>query len=321
MRYLFLIFLSVIFLKASAFACDPCALYNASRLQGHRAGALTLSVSEQYTDFNRAEDIPENSVRDGEFVRGFSTTQFALSYDITEEVGLQLTLPLIARRFDEVERFRNTTDSDAGLGDLSLVGTYTFLNHNTGSSAFLGGFTGGVKFPTGETGVLRDVSAIEGSALLKHHSIGAASGGRALTFGTGSYDYILGLHALSRFERYLLLSYAQYTIRTEGDFDYEFADDLLFSVGSGYYFLLSHDFTMAGLLALSGEFKGKDKLDGARLDGSAISNLYLGPQLLFTLNEKVGAELGFDFRITDEDRGATVVPEARLRAGVSYRFS
>jgi len=319
------IFLTVFVEPASA--CDPCALYNASRLQGHSADTFTLSISEQYTNFDRSEDSKENSVRDGEFVRGFSTTQFALAYDATERIGVQLTLPLVARRFDEIKQFRNSTESDAGLGDLSFVGTYSFIDYKDQDWAVIAGFTGGLKFPTGDTGVLEDVSEEDHSDLLterlvlKHHQIGTASGGRALTFGTGSYDYILGLNLLSRYQRYLLISSAQYTIRTEGDFNYEFADDFLFSMGAGYYFLLDHDFTAAGLVMLSGEYKGKDHLNDEIVSGSEVSNLYLGPELLFSVNSRIGAEVSLDFRVTDEDEGSTVVPETRIRASLSYRFS
>lgn len=317
-----------VFFVEPASACDPCALYNASRLQGHATDTFTLSVSEQYTDFDRAQDSKENSVKDGEFVRGFSTTQFGLAYDATERIGVQLTLPLVARKFDEIKQFRSSTESDAGLGDISLAGTYSFIDYKDQDWAVIAGFTGGVKFPTGDTGVLEDVSEEEETSdhlteqlVLKHHQIGTATGGRALTFGTGSYDYILGLNLLSRYQRYLLLSSAQHTLRTEGDFNYEFADDFLVSLGTGYYFLLDHEFTAAGLISLSGEFKGKDHLNGEIVNGSEVSNLYLGPEFLFSLNDKLGAQVSLDFRVTDEDGDSTVVPETRIRASVSYRFS
>lgn len=310
---------------AQASACDPCALYSASRLQGHSEGALTLAVSEQYTDYDRPAGTPENSVRDGEFVRGYSTTQFSIAYDATQAFGLQFTLPLIVRRFDDTENFRTDTETDSGIGDLSLVGSYSFLSHRDPNLFLDAGFIGGLKFPTGDTGDLGDISnqvesTSERGLVLRHHQIGTASGGRALTFGSGSYDYILGLNLLTRYQRYLALSYAQYTIRTEGDFDYEYADDFLWSVSTGYYLYLGHDASLAALVALSGEHKGKDHLAGELVEGSQVSNLYLGPQLVFTLTERIGADVSWEFRLTDEDAGATVVPDHRLRAGFSYRF-
>lgn len=311
-------------LASEALACDPCALYMASRLQGHSADTFTLSVSEQYTEFDSPYDPSENSVRDGEFVRKFSTTQFALAYDFTGKFGMQVTLPVVARRFEEVEQYRRSVKSDAGIGDASLVGTYSFLNVRKGDWTTLAGVTGGVKFPTGDTGVLRDISneeSLPALSLTRHHSISTAGGGRALTFGTGSYDYIFGFNVFSRYQRHLVLGSVQYTVRTEGDFDYEFADDFLWSIGSGYYLLVEHDRNIAALLTLSGEHKGKDHLDGGLVEDSAISNLYLGPQLLGTFNDRIAAEASLDFRVVDDSDDGAVIPDIRIRAGVSYRFS
>lgn len=312
--------------SSAAHACDPCALYNASRLQGHSEGTVTLAISEQFTEFDRASGFQDNSVRDGEFVEDFSTTQFTVSYDLTERFGLQGNIPLLARRYDNVEQFRSSEESDAGLGDASLIGTYSFVDHKTSDWTVIAGFSGGIKLPTGDTGELGDVVAEEEQEeglipLLAHHQVTSASGGRALVFGSGSYDFILGLNFLTRYQRYVAISNLQYTIRTEGDYNYQFANDLIGSIGTGYYFLLEHDHTVAGLISLYGEFKGKDHLNGELVTGSQVSNLYLGPEAIVTLGENVGVSAGLSFRITGEDVNATVVPDTRFTASVSYRFS
>ena len=286
-----------------------------------------FSISEQYTAFDRAKDLPDNSIRNGELVRGYSTTQLGLAYDLLESLGLQLTIPLIIRRYDKIRNFRAATEHDSGFGDISLSGYYTFYNYNDGERAVRAGVSAGVKFPTGDTGVLRDIDSTQsapGSAqdlLFKHHTSGVSASGRALTFGTGSYDYILGLNNLLRHQRLLFFSYLQYTLRTEGDFNYEFADDLTFSSGPGYFIFLEHDRSIALRLALSGEFKGKDELNNRSVEGSQVSNLYLGPEILFLINAKISGEAGLDFRVSSEDSGAQVVPHTRIRFGLSYRFS
>lgn len=302
--------------SAPAWACDPCALYNASRLENRSAGSLNLSLSEQYTNFDKADSLDEESAQEQELVKGFSTSQFGLAYDFSDKLSLQFTLPLIARSF----KHGAEDETDHGIGDISLIGNWSFLNYESGDFLSIAGASAGFKLPTGETDVLENLANENEEELFKHHPIASASGGRALTFGSGSYDYILGLNFYSRYQRYLLLSNLQYTIRTEGDFDYEFADDYLFSFGPAYYFLLENDFTVAGGVMLSGEFKGKDKQESELVSGSQISNYYIGPQLLFTIDDNLSAELSFDFRISGEDLNATVVPETRLRAGLAYRF-
>ena len=324
-RALFLPVMFVLITAIPALACDPCSLYSASRLQGHSAGAFTFALSEQYTDFERSGDVKDNSVRDGEFVRGFSTTQFSLAYDLSARAGVQIVLPLITRTVEQIDRYRSSTHSVSEMGDISLLASYALVDLREADWAFIVGSSAGVKFPSGDTGVLEDASdgadeLLTESYVFKHHPIGSATEGRALAFGSGSYDYIFGLDLLTRYQRVLLLSNAQYTLRTEGDFDYEFADDILGSIGGGYYFLLEHEFAMAGLVMLSSENKSNDHRAGQLVPASAVSNLYLGPELLVSINEVIGAQVGVDFRITDQDAGVSVVPSTRVRASVSYRF-
>lgn len=309
-------------LPSPLYACDPCTLYNSSKIKGHSSGAVSLFVSEQYTDYARGDEEGGFSHSEGEVVRGFSTTQVGVGYDLSDRAGVHLSLPIIGRRFDEEAHEGVTTKSDGGIGDISLVGTYSFLNYTESDWTVIGGASGGVKFPTGDTGVISDAAESEESHHIssKHHPVSTASHGRVLTFGSGSYDYITGLDFLARYQRFLSLSNVQYTIRTEGDYNYEFADDLLWSAGGGYYLILGDHFSLAGLVTLSGEHKGKDKLSGEKLGGSDLSNLYLGPTFLLAFGESTGAELSMGFRVTDEDSSASIVPQRRLIAAISHRF-
>lgn len=322
---LFLCATHVICGVTSAYACDPCSLYNASRLQGLVPDTFTFAVSEQNTSFDRPVGTPENSTRDGEYVREFSTTQFSGSYDFDQEVGFQITLPVITRIFDQFSNYRYDTKSDMGIGDISIIGRYSPLNYRKDDWSVVSGFTYGIKLPTGDTGTLGEVTGeveeeSHAHSALRHHTIASASGGRALTFGTGSIDYILGVNLFTRYQRVFLLTDAQYSIRTEGSFDYEFADDLVWSIGPGYYLSLEHDQSVAARLTLTGEFKGADRLEGEKVSGSKFSNIYLGPEVLFSLSNALSGQLGVDMRTTDDDAHSTVVPELRIRAALAYRF-
>lgn len=346
MQKSFFIAISLAFLLAvthtQVWACDSCALSNALNLQDRAAGDLNLLISEQYSDFDRAKDADDDLINEGDEIKGFSNTQFSLNYELTDKLGLSLGIPLITRKFDSVGGLASETDSK--IGDVSLTGAWSLLDYEEGESFAALSFNWGVKFPTGDTGVLGEISNskvqaeevdrkeeeehreeepehVEKIRDFKNHQVGSGLvGGRAFAFGTGSYDYILGLNLLTRHQRYLLISNVQYTIRTEGDFDYEFADDYLFSFGPAYYLVLKDNFSLAGGVVLSGEFKGKDKLESELVSGSQISNYYLGPQLLCNLSDDLSAEFGFDFRVSGEDLNATVVPGTRLRAGLAYRF-
>lgn len=312
---------------SAAWACDPCALFSASRLQAPLENSLTLSLSDQFTQFKRGSDLSEGTIRDGELVKAYSTTQLGVSYGVTNSFSLQLALPFIYRELDRIQNYRTSERQDSGLGDLNALASYTYLNKRFGDFDVLSSVYGGLKFPTGETGALGEVSdevtqasPQKGALKPKHHVLSGVSGGRALAFGSGSYDVVSGINFLVRKERFFVLTSAQYTFRNGGAFEYEFADDTVFSVVPSYYLSLAHDMTISGGLAFSGELKDKDRLKGALVRGSSISNFYLGPDFLFTFGNGFGGEVAVDFRVSDEDAGATVVPENRIRANVFYRF-
>lgn len=310
--------------SSTALACDPCALYNASRLHDSEDGAISIAAFQQYTDYNTAKNLPKNSIRDGELVKSFSTTQLLVAYEATQDLGLQLNLPLVYRRFSELEKFKASSESEFGIGDATIGSNYTLYRENNPDWSIYSAASAAVKLPTGDTGSIKSstttVAEIQsGATATKHHAITGASGGRVLTLGSGSVDYILGTNAVARYKKLLLSGYAQYAIRTEGDFNYEFADDFLWAVAPGYFINLGHDHSVAAKLALSGESKNKDRLDGHKVIGSDFSNLYLGPEIQVTFGN-IATELGVDFRVSSEDRDATVVPELKVRAGFSYRF-
>lgn len=327
--HLFVVAIAVASLAFSRplFACDICAIYTSSSMAAHEKGSYTIAISEQLTSFDRAESEPENSIRDGELVRSFSTTQFAFAYDVSEVFGLQVNLPMIGRRFDRIEGYRAETMDDLGLGDMAVLGSYSVMNDQEADWTNLASVTIGIKLPTGDTGVLEDVSeegARDGESLasLKHHTVAVNSGvgGRVLTFGSGSVDFIFGANSFLRYQKMILLTQVQYTLRTEGDYDYEFADDFVFTTGPGVFLYNQHPYNFAVRAALSGEFKGKDNFAGEVVQGSQVSNLYLGPETILIWDDRVNATLGLDFRVTGEDTDATVVPETRLRLSMAYSF-
>ena len=311
-------------MSATAWACDPCALYSAARMQGHSEGAFSLAVSEQYTDYDKTSNSTQGTIKDGELTKSFSTTQIAAAYDLSKCWGLQLTLPVITRDKTEIKNYRSSSETETGIVDIVLMTGYSLVNSYSADWTKILGVSFGVKFPTGDTGDLdepNETVEIEPDNLsLRHHTLVSSSGEGALTNGSGSYDYIFGLSWLTRYQKFLFLSNAQYDLRTEGDFGYEFADDFLWSVGPGYYLSLSDTHSLALRLALAGEEKAKDKRDGVLQAGSEVHNLYLGPEVLFTINSQVSGEVGFDFRVNDQDEDATVVADYRLRAALAYRF-
>src|SRR5262249_15707114 len=142
--------------------------------------------------------------------------------------------------------------------------------------------------PTGSTDRLQEeFNEVE-------NPVGPPSGihGHDLTLGSGSYDGIIGTGIYTRWHRLFLSASVQYAIRSEGDFDYRFANDLTWSGGPGYYFVFTPRSTLGLQAIVSGEYKGKDTFRGQPAEDTGVTSVYLGPQLTFTWGEKLSAYVG-----------------------------
>lgn len=312
-------------LPLESFACDPCALYNATQSTGLQSGSVRLSISEQYTSFDESDKLQQSSIRDGDVVKSYSNTQLSLSYDISSSLGLQATLPLILRRYDQYEQFRRSREEEFGLGDGTVIGYVEPISDRSGSFSTVLSLFGGVKLPTGDTGSIS--SSIQADELqtsqrmtAKHHPVGEAVGGRVLTLGTGSVDFPVGVAGMVRYDRAFILTSVQYTLRTEGAYDYEFADDTVWEGGLGAYLLLEDSHSLSLRIVGTGKHKASDRHQGMLVPDSALNNYYLGPRVVLTALSRWVVEGGADLALDTDQEKSTVVPDVRVRGAVSYRF-
>lgn len=151
------------------------------------------------------------------------------------------------------------------------------------------------------------------------HSIESAIHGHDLALGSGSVDFPVGASLYQEFGNIFLSADIRYFIRTEGDHNYEYADDLMWSFGPGYYFILEESQNLALRAAFSGEHKGKDTADGVKDDATGMDAVYAGPELVFS-SGRLSGELGIDLPLDVNNSGYQLVPDYRIRAGLSYRF-
>ena len=85
----------------------------------------------------------------------------------------------------------------------------------------------------------------------------------------------------------------QYAIRSKGDFDYQFANDLTWAGGPGAFLALKDKYTVTLQAIVSGEYKGRDNFGGEIAEDTGVTAVYLGPQINFTWGEKLSAYPGF----------------------------
>src|SRR4030095_15323036 len=254
----------------SSRACDLCGCFTPQVAEpsvppmqpGWYAG-----LSEQFTYFGtlqfNGDTVPNPT---GQYLAS-SITQLFAGYEINPRFALQLNLPVIYREFKRPEGFTIQHGNVFGIGDLSLLlRTVDFTwSHGGGRDFDVSGknpvaiehqpdltfsavLLTGIKFPTGDTSRLEE----------EFHEVqipGAPP--------TASREHML-----------------QFTRRGDGDHQYHFANDLVWSGGPGYYFLRNAQ-TIAGLqFELSGEYKDVDRFRGKPADDTGVTSVFLGPRIV-----------------------------------------
>ncbi len=308
----------------SAFSCDLCSIYIASQAEGKSAQGLTVSGAEQFTHFSTLQKDGVNVPNEvGQYLDS-SISQFMFSYPVTGNLRLQLNIPYIHRVFRRPENFRNGSGegtnivhgAESGLGDVSLIGNFTVYRGGAEDFAFVWQWVGGMKFPTGNTSRLGEELNeidVEGAPESGIH-------GHDLTLGSGSFDGMVGTYASVRWKGFFLDANVQYSIRTKGDFYYQFANDLAWSGGPGGYLFLEHEFTVAFQAHVSGGSKGEDSFQNQRTSDTTITAVYLGPRFIGTWRDCLSADLGVDFPLSIDNTGFQAVPDYRVQAAISWHF-
>jgi len=303
-----------------AAACDVCAVYTATEMGETRTG-FRLGVAEQFTFFNTLKQDGEEIDNPADEYVNSSITQLLFGYRVTPRLGLQLNLPVIARQFRRLDHHGNVTHgNEDGFGDMSLIGQYLAWSDVRETTTFSFSVLGGVKFPTGDSSRLGE-ELEEGH----HHEDGDAhveSGvhGHDLTLGSGSFDGIIGASVFWSWRRLFVTAATQFAIRSEGDFDYQFAHDLTWTGGPGVFALLAHGYSLGLQAVLSGETKGKDTQQGERLDDTGITAFYVGPGINFTWGTSLAADVALDVPVVQDNTAVQIVPDYRIRGGLTWRF-
>ena len=297
------------------FACDLCAIYRATEAKASKPGWF-VGVFEQYTRFGTLRDggsKVENEA--GQFLDS-SITQVLLGYQINDRYGIQLSIPYIHRSFKRAEGTGIDEGTVSGLGDVAHIGTARGYQRLREEGTFLWNVDGGIKFPTGSTDRLKEEQTEEEAPPGAPES---GIHGHDLTLGSGSYDFIVGTDAYWRWKRLFATAALHYTIRTKGDYDYRFANDLIVHLKPGVYLWLADEGTLGLLIAATWETKGKDRFQGQDAVDTGITSLFLGPELSFTWHENLSAELGTDFPVVN-NTSLQIVPDYRIRGALSWRF-
>jgi hypothetical protein len=324
-------------------ACDLCGCYT-PQLNSMPGMESTDSfpwlagwygaIGEQFTRFATVQvDGSEVANPTGQYLNS-SITQLLAGYDINSWFALQMNLPLIYRKFKRPEGFQIDRGTVSGLGDISLLlktvvfhyasptrRTFEFEGKNPIAVEHEPDFTvsaillTGIKFPTGESNRLEE----------EFHEVeipGAPESGihgHDLTLGTGSYDGIFGEQTSLRYQNIFFETNIQFTLRGDGTHQYHFANDLVWAGGPGYYIVRNHETIFGVQFATSGEYKDVDRFRGKKAEDTGITSIFLGPRLVASRG-RWSAEVGAEFPVSIENTALQVVPDYRLRGGISVQF-
>jgi hypothetical protein len=292
-------------------ACDFCAVYSATEAQGNSGKGFFTGVAEQYSYFDTFQSGGRDRPNpDAEHLNSLMSQTF-VGYNFNNRFGLQFNLPIIYREWSALPEVGGRVHgSEVGLGDALLVGNVRLYKRRTIDYTFNWNGLAGVKFPTGNSHFLKpDLD-----------DIAAGIGGHDLALGTGSYDGVVGTDIFLRWKKLFGTAGTQYNIRSEGTFGYQFANELSWNGGPGVYLALKDDYTVSLQAIVSGEYKKEDTIHGVATDDTAMTSVYLGPQINFTWGSELSANVGADLPMSIKSSGDQIVPTIRLHAAVTWRF-
>lgn len=339
--------LALLVAVSPSIACDSHALYTGTLMQTENTGVF-LGVFEQYTDFSdvRANDKPAPNTND-EWIHS-SITQLLLGYSFTPDLGIQVNVPLISRDYRQFENGSAVRRNVGGLGDVSVMARYAPISQAVGSANVRIELFAGIKTPTGSSGYLNE-AADHHEEESEHQQAGTTHDedhhdddevdhgddgdhdepghhgdsvvhGHDLALGSGSVDGLFGLNAFATWKRFFATARIQYSVRGDGDYSYNFANDVFWEVAPGFFLLNEGAWTISTRLMFSGDYKARDKQYGALQSGTDLTSVLIGPGLGMSWTDAFQGDLAVAVPILQDVTDPQLVATYRLRVGLTWRF-
>jgi hypothetical protein len=296
--------------------CDLCSVYNVASAEGSRQKGLSLTVAEQFTHFGTLQEDGRRISNPEHQYLNSSIAQAVVGYTFNDWASVQVSVPIIHREFKRVEGFQMDRGSESGLGDISLLANFTPVRFERMNKTLSWSIFGGVKFPTGDSERLKeelDEVEIPGAPESGVH-------GHDLALGTGSYDGVVGTSLYARYGRGFFNAAVHYSIRSGGDFDYRYANDLRWEGGPGVFVVFEESWTAALRFVVSGEDKGLDEFRGGKAEDTGITSVFVGPQLNVTWSDHLSVHVGVDLPVLLDNTAVQIVPDYRIRGAITWRF-
>ncbi|MEZ4755010.1 MAG: hypothetical protein R3A13_12030 [Bdellovibrionota bacterium] len=310
----------VLILSNSAFACDLHAVCSPIDINKGAKDTFQLGISHQFTHFE-SNLRPEGFEKfPGQHLESNITQIFGI-YNLSERLSLQSNLPLIFRDYQRIKNSQLEKSSENGIGDISLLAKYSMFRAHQDNSTVIWEILGGVKLATGDSDRLKEEQDAFRESHARHSGEeGNLVGGDHLALGSGSYDFILGTAIFYQLDDFYFNGNLHYTLRQEGDFDYEFGNGVQWDLGPAYYVSRTETGAFSTRIKLSGDYKSADKISGQSLTNSADKNIYLGPEIWYARGNDWSLKLGLDIPVETNSSAEEVVPKYRVLSTFTASF-
>lgn len=244
--------------------CDACGCSASGGSMGFSSMLNSNFVGIRY--FNQSY-----TSRDGIFVNSpwidenFNTVQVWARIPVTPKIQLATLIPY---QFHE-RALATGVENIEGLGDISIIGTYTVYQTQKDSTVFTHNLQlgGGIKIPSGKFNEANNAGSIN----------------QSFQVGTGSFDYLFVTDYVIKKQNLGLNAMLNYTVKTKNKKNYQYGNQL--NYGSTLFYLLDYDAVkLMPQVGLAGEVYESNKQYGAFLPDTAGSVLF----------SKFGLEAGKD---------------------------
>src|SRR3989338_2214602 len=264
------VFFATLFFISSislSLACDFCLLSQGISPLETISGAGGIRINQRYTMLNSVYKGTKDVTPETKPKEEYWTTEVTGFYSIAEDLMLLAIVPLKKNTLDGHLHVHSDGDIEVedvkgdvrGLGDIALIGRYTFLKKHTIDTTTAIAALFGVKLPTART----DGKTSNGADFLDAH----------LQLGTGATDFFLGFSFNYAIQRISLSANILDAIHTEGkagDKTYQFGNILNYDATGKYriYPALFDPEKNQCFLAfgLNGEIRDKEKENGVTVD-------------------------------------------------------
>lgn len=313
-------FLTLVFAPAAS-ACDYCLISQGiSPLETFSGNGLR--VNQRYTRLTRVYSGTSRVKPSASPKEEYWTTDVTGFYSIGNSVTILANAPYRKTRLDGHlhvhpdgmgEVHTDMKGDETGLGDVSIMGRYSFFKkHTLDDSLTVAGLIG-IKLPTGKT----NGRTADGMEFLDSH----------LQLGSGSTDFLAGVSASRSADRLTLSANLLGSIPTNGK-----AGSSTHRFGNMLNYDLTAKYRVSGAvssavrpavflsLGINGEARGREKEDGVALANSGGHTVYLSPGVQAAAGRHWVVELAYQQAIYHNLYGTQIGEDFRTTGGVTYLF-